>query len=710
MIDIPGIIASRLGLNKRNVEATMGLLDEGATIPFISRYRKEHTGSLNEVEIRDIETLYKQLQELEKRKEYILDTISKSGSLTDELRSKIENTQDSSTLEDLYLPYKPKRRTRATVAREKGLEPLAKIIMAQNARSLQDAARRFVSGDVASADEAIAGACDIIAEWVSESQNARSFLRRKMHKGAVISSKIAKGKEAEADTYRNYADFTRPAQRCSSHQYLALRRGEREGLLRVSVNINDDEALSFLNNIFVKKSAGVDSASAVRAAVLDSYKRLMLPSIENEVAALWKQSADEEAIKLFADNLRQLLMAPPLGRKRVMGIDPGFRTGCKVVCLDEQGNLLHHDVIFPQRERVTSSLKISKLAGDYDIDAIALGNGTASRETEQFLRVIHFPREVQIIVVNESGASIYSASDLAREEFPDHDVTVRGAVSIGRRLIDPLAELVKIDPKSIGVGQYQHDVDQAALKDSLDYTVMSCVNQVGVNVNTASKELLAYISGIGPALASNIVAYRAENGGFASRSQLRKVPRLGDKAFQQAAGFLRIPGAKSPLDNTAVHPESYGIVEKMASDLGLKVDDLVNNPENITKIDISRYVSGEVGIPTLTDIIEELKRPGRDPRAAVEEFEFDASVTDIEDVKAGMELNGIINNITAFGAFVDIGVHESGLVHVSQMADKYVNDPSKVVKLNQRVRVRVLDVDLGRRRISLSMKGIEQPK
>lgn len=710
MIDIPGIIASRLGLNKRNVEATLGLLDEGATIPFISRYRKEHTGSLNEVEIRDIENLYKQLQDLEKRKEYILDTIDKSGAMTDELRSKIESAQDSSTLEDLYLPYKPKRRTRATAAREKGLEPLAKIIMAQNARSLQDAARRFVSDEVESPDEAIAGACDIIAEWVSESQTARSFLRRKMHKGAVIASKIAKGKEAEADNYRNYADFSRPAQRCSSHQYLALRRGEREGLLKVSVNINDDEALSYLNNIFIKKSASDDSASTVRAAVLDSYKRLMLPSIENEVSALWKQSADEEAIKLFADNLRQLLMSPPLGRKRVMGIDPGFRTGCKVVCLDEQGNLLHHDVVFPQRERVTSSLKIAKLVGDYEIDAIALGNGTASRETEQFLRVIHFPREVQIIVVNESGASIYSASDLAREEFPDHDVTVRGAVSIGRRLIDPLAELVKIDPKSIGVGQYQHDVDQAALKDSLDYTVMSCVNLVGVNVNTASKELLAYISGIGPSLAANIVAFRAENGDFASRSQLRKVPRLGDKAFQQAAGFLRIPGAKSPLDNTAVHPESYGIVEKMASDLGLKVNDLVNNAENIAKIDINRYVSGEVGLPTLADIIEELKRPGRDPREALEEFEFDAAITDIEDVKVGMELNGIINNITAFGAFVDIGVHESGLVHVSQMADKFVKDPSKVVKLNQRVRVRVIDVDLARRRISLSMKGIEQPK
>lgn len=710
MIDIPGIIASRLGLNKRNVEATMGLLDEGATIPFISRYRKEHTGSLNEVEVRDIETLYKQLQELEKRKEYVLDTIDKAGALTDELREKIENEQDSSTVEDLYLPYKPKRRTRATVARERGLEPLAKIIMAQNARSVQDAAKRFVSDEVATADEAIAGACDIIAEWVSENQNARSFVRRKMHKGAVIASKIAKGKEAEADNYRNYADFSRPAQRCSSHQYLALRRGEREGLLKVSVSMNDDEALAYINKIFVKKTANEDNADTVRSAVLDSYKRLMLPSIENEVAALWKQSADEEAIKLFADNLRQLLMSPPLGRKRVMGIDPGFRTGCKVVCLDEQGNLLHNDVVYPQRERVSSSLKISKLVGDYEIDAIALGNGTASRETEQFLRVIHYPREVQIIVVSESGASVYSASDIAREEFPDYDVTVRGAVSIGRRLIDPLAELVKIDPKSIGVGQYQHDVDQAALKDSLDYTVMSCVNLVGVNVNTASKELLSYISGIGPALAANIVAYRAENGDFQSRSQLRKVPRLGDKAFQQAAGFLRIPEAKSPLDNTSVHPESYGIVEKMAADLGLKVTDLVNNAENIAKIDINKYVSGQVGLPTLTDIVEELKRPGRDPRAGVEEFEFDSSVTDIEDVKAGMELNGIINNITAFGAFVDIGVHESGLVHVSQMADKFVKDPSKVVRLNQRVRVRVLDVDLGRRRISLSMKGVEQPK
>ncbi|MCC8114141.1 MAG: RNA-binding transcriptional accessory protein [Bacteroidales bacterium] len=706
MIDIPAEIARRLDLNQRNVESTITLLDEGCTIPFISRYRKECTGSLNEVQIRDIETLYHQLQELQKRKEYILDTIEKAGALTPELRQKIEDTAESSVLEDLYLPFRPKRRTRATVAREKGLEPLAKIIMAQNARDLNASARKFVNDKVDSIDDAIAGASDIIAEWVSEHAKARGWVRRKMERTATMSAKIPKGKEAEADNYRNYDNFHKPMSRCSSHQYLALKRGEREGLLKLSVDINDDEALDYLNNIFVRKGAAPECAEVVKGAVADSYKRLMLPSIENEVEAIWKEKADAEAISLFADNLRQLLMAPPLGHKRVMAVDPGFRTGCKIVCLDQQGNLLCHDVIYPQRERVSSSLKVAKLVGDYLIDAIALGNGTASRETEQFLHVIHYPREVQIIVVSESGASVYSASDVAREEFPDKDVTVRGAVSIGRRLIDPLAELVKIDPKSIGVGQYQHDVDQGALKDSLDYTVMSCVNQVGVNVNTASRQLLAYISGIGPMLASNIVTYRAEKGDFHSRRELMRVPRMGDKAFQQSAGFLRIPDAESPLDNSAVHPESYPIVAAMAKDLGVGVAQLVNNAELIDKIDLQRYVTDTVGLPTLTDIVEELKRPGRDPREQVEEFGFDPNVTTIDDIKEGMELNGIVNNITAFGAFVDVGVHESGLVHISQMAERRVNRPQDVVKLNQKVKVRVLEVDYYRKRISLTMKGL----
>lgn len=709
MIDIPAIIAHRLGLNQRSVESTIILLDEGCTIPFISRYRKECTGSLDEVEIRDIETLYHQLQELEKRKAYILETIEKAGALTDELRGKIEECVDAPQLEDLYLPYKPKRRTRAQIAREKGLEPLAKIIMAQNSRDVESAAHRFVNDQVESEADAIGGASDIIAEWVSENARARSWIRSKMERQAVISAKIARGKDAEADNYRNYENFRRPAGKCSSHHILALRRGEREGMLKISVEINDEDSLRFLNGLFIRKTATDACARIVEDAVADSYSRLILPSIENEVSAIWKERADEEAIRLFADNLRQLLLAAPLGRKRVMGVDPGFRTGCKIVCLDEQGNLLHHDVIYPQRERVSSSLKISKLVDDYQIDAIALGNGTASRETEQFLHVIHFPREVEIYVVSESGASVYSASDLAREEFPDKDVTVRGAVSIGRRLIDPLAELVKIDPKSIGVGQYQHDVDQSALKDSLDYTVMSCVNLVGVNVNTASKQLLSYISGIGPMLAGNIVAYRAEHGDFTSRRQLMRVPRMGEKSYQQSAGFLRIPGGETPLDNTAVHPESYGIVHRMAADLGVAVDELVSKKELIEKIDLQKYVTDTVGLPTLADIKDELLRPGRDPREQAEEFAFDPNVTSIEDLTAGMELNGIVNNITAFGAFVDIGVHDSGLVHISQLADKRVANPASVVKLNQRVRVRVLDVDLGRRRISLTMKGVPQP-
>jgi len=706
VINIPAEIAKRLGLSSRNVEATIGLLDDGATIPFISRYRKEATGSLNEVDIREIETLYGYFRELEKRRAYILDTIDKLGALTDDLRKKIEETTDAGELEDLYLPYKPKRRTRATVAREKGLEPLAKIIMAGNARDLMVAASRFVKDEVPDRDEAIAGAKDIIAEWVSETPRVRAYMRGQMERFAIISAKIPKGKEAAAHNYQNYDNFRKPASKVPSHQYLAIRRGEREGLLKVNVSIDDNRALQYINRGFIKDHTQEDCAKAIKEAIKDCYSRLLFPSIENEVAALWKSKADTEAIKLFADNLRQLLLASPLADKRVMGIDPGIRTGCKIVCLDKQGNLLHNDVIYPQRERQKSALTVSALVDKYEIDAIALGNGTASRETEQFLHVLHFPRRVQIMVVSESGASVYSASDVAREEFPDYDVTVRGAVSIGRRLIDPLAELVKIDPKSIGVGQYQHDVDQGALKDSLDYTVMSCVNLVGVNVNTASKQLLSYISGIGPTLAQNIVNYRTENGDFKSRKALMKVPRMGEKAFQQAAGFLRIPGAESPLDNSAVHPESYGIVARMAADLGTEIKDLIENKDLIDTIDLSKYTTDTVGLPTLKDIAEELKRPGRDPREQAETFEFDPSVTDIEDVRPGMELNGIVNNITAFGAFVDIGVHESGLVHISQMTDRRISNPADVVKLNQRVRVRVLDVDLVRRRISLSMKGL----
>ncbi len=707
MIDIPSQIAKTLNLNQRNVESVLGLLDEGCTIPFISRYRKECTGSLDEVDIRDIDTLYAQLKELSKRQQYIIDTIERAGAMTPELRRKLEDATDSATLEDLYLPYKPKRRTRATIAREQGLEPLAKIIMAQNCKDVEAAARRFVKDAVADADHAIAGASDIIAEWVSEDTRVRTWLRGKMERQAVISARIPKGKEDEAQNFAFYDGFSRPANRCGSHQYLALKRGEREGALKLSVTINDDDALRHICGKWIKSTASSEVSRIITNAVEDGYKRLLLPSITNEMSAAWKSKADTEAIGLFADNLRQLLMAAPLSDKAVMGIDPGFRTGCKIVCLDKQGNLLCNDVIYPQRERTTSALKVASLVDKYSIDAIALGNGTASRETEQFLHVVHFPRPVQVVVVSESGASIYSASDLARQEFPDYDVTVRGAVSIGRRLIDPLSELVKIDPKSIGVGQYQHDVDQSALKDSLDYTVMSCVNQVGVNVNTASPQLLAYISGIGPALADNIVRYRVANGDFTSRRELLKVPRMGDKAYEQSAGFLRIPGAKNPLDNSAVHPESYPIVEQMAASLGVKVEQLVQNDSLISQIVPEQYVSDKVGLPTLNDILTELRRPGRDPREPEEALAFDPNVMSIEDLHEGMVLNGVVTNVTAFGAFVNIGLHDNGLVHISQMSKQRVTNPQSVAKVNQRVRVRVIGVDLKRNRISLSMKDVD---
>ncbi|MBR6640076.1 MAG: RNA-binding transcriptional accessory protein [Muribaculaceae bacterium] len=707
--DIITIISEELNLSNKQVSATIRLLEDGATIPFISRYRKEATGSLDEVAIRNIQLRYHELQEIVKRKEYILETIESQGKLTPELKDKINSTLDVSILEDIYLPYKPKRRTRAAIAREQGLEPLAKIIMSQTSGDIERQALRFLSDGVNSTDDAISGALDIIAEWVSENEKVRSIIRTRYIKSAIISSSVVKGKEEEAQNYKNYFDFAEPLRYCSSHRYLAMRRGEAEGLLRVSVSIDDDEMLERLYKFFVK--SGSQSAEYICQAVKDGYKRLIKPSIETEVSALTKEKSDKTAIAMFADNVRQLLFAPPLGHKRVIGIDPGYRTGCKVVCLDAQGNLLHNDVIYPcapKNDFKGAARKISYLVEAYKIDAIAVGNGTASRETEKFLSSLHYPHNVQVFVVNENGASIYSASKIAREEFPDKDVTVRGAVSIGRRLIDPLAELVKIEPKSIGVGQYQHDVDQAKLKDALDYTVSSCVNLVGVNVNTASRQLLAYVSGIGPQLAGNIVEYRAEHGDFESRKALKDVPRMGDKAFQQCAGFLRIPNAENILDNTAVHPESYSLVEHIAKDNNCSVEEIVSNKELLRSIDLKRYVSENIGLPTLTDIISELEKPGRDPRSKVEIMEFDERVKSINDLCEGMILNGIVNNITAFGAFVDIGIKENGLVHISQLCDHFVSSPSEILKVHQYVKVKVIEVDHSRNRIALTMKGVEQ--
>ena len=710
-IDIISIIAQELNLQRQQVSATVKLLDEGATIPFISRYRKEVTGSLDEVAIFNIQSRHNSLLELEKRKAYILETIEEQGKLTEELRQKINETIDLAILEDLYVPFKPKRRTRAAIARERGLEPLAKIIMAQNSTDIDRQALRFITEDVATADDAIAGAQDIIAEWVSENEKVRAMVRNRYKQTAVISSSAVKGREDEAQNYQNYFDFTEPLSRCSSHRYLAIRRGESEGLLRVSVSIDDTQMIDRLNRLFVRQTASSQSAQLVTEAVKDGYKRLVKPSIETEVSAMSKEKADDVAISMFADNLRQLLFAPPLGHKRVMGIDPGYRTGCKVVCLDAQGNLLHNDVIYPcapTNDFKGSARKINYLVEAYKVDAIAVGNGTASRETEKFLTSLRYTRDVQVFVVSENGASIYSASKIAREEFPDKDVTVRGAVSIGRRLIDPLAELVKIDPKSIGVGQYQHDVDQNKLKEALDFTVMSCVNTVGVNVNTASRQLLSYVSGIGPQLAGNIVEYRAENGDFTSRRQLLKVPRMGEKAFQQCAGFLRIPGAENILDNTAVHPESYGVIESIARDNKCGVDALIADKSLLKSIDLCRYVTDKVGLPTLNDIMTELEKPGRDPRSVVEVLQFDERVKTINDLVPGMELNGIVNNITAFGAFVDVGIKQSGLVHISQLSDHYISSPLDVVKLHQHVKVKVLEVDNVRGRVSLTMKGLSK--
>lgn len=704
------MIATALKLPVHRVENTLKLLQGGATIPFISRYRKEATGGLDEVQIGDIHTRYEKLCELAKRKETVLSTIEEQGKLTDALRERITNCWDATELEDIYLPFKPKRKTRAEVARQKGLEPLAMLLLMQRENNLSARVRPFVKGEVKDEEDALKGARDIIAEQVNEDERARNLIRNQFSRQAMISSKVVKGKEKEeaALKYRDYFDFSEPLKKCTSHRLLAIRRGEAEGILKVSITPDDETACTErLERQYVHGNG--ECSAQVAEAVNDAYKRLLKPAIETEFSALSKEKADEEAIRVFAENLRQLLLAPPLGQKRTMGIDPGYRTGCKVVCLDAQGNLLHNEAIYPhppKSETALAGCKLVKLVEQYKIEAIAIGNGTASRETERFVTSQRYDREVQVFVVSEDGASIYSASKIAREEFPEYDVTVRGAVSIGRRLMDPLAELVKIDAKSIGVGQYQHDVDQTKLKASLDQTVESCVNLVGVNVNTASKHLLTYVSGLGPTLAQNIVNYRAENGAFHSRKELLKVPRMGAKAFEQCAGFLRIPHADNPLDNSAVHPESYAIVEKMAKDLKCSVADLIKNKDLRSQIDIKNYVTDTVGLPTLTDIMQELDKPGRDPRQKIQVFEFDKNVQTIDDLREGMELPGIINNITNFGCFVDIGIKENGLVHISQLADKFVSDPTTVVSMHQHVRVRVLSIDHERKRIQLTMKGL----
>lgn len=704
------MIATALKLPVHRVENTLKLLQGGATIPFISRYRKEATGGLDEVQIGDIHTRYEKLCELAKRKETVLSTIEEQGKLTDTLRERISNCWDATELEDIYLPFKPKRKTRAEAARQKGLEPLTMLLLMQRENNLSARVRQFVKGDVKDEEDALKGARDIIAEQVNEDERARNLIRNQFSRQAMITSKVVKGKEKEeaALKYRDYFDFSEPLKKCTSHRLLAIRRGEAEGILKVSITPDDESACTErLERQYVHGNG--ECSAQVTEAVNDAYKRLLKPAIETEFSALSKEKADEEAIRVFAENLRQLLLAPPMGQKRTMGIDPGYRTGCKVVCLDAQGTLLHNEAIYPHPPKSETALagrKLVKLVEQYKIEAIAIGNGTASRETERFVTSQRYDREVQVFVVSEDGASIYSASKIARDEFPEYDVTVRGAVSIGRRLMDPLAELVKIDAKSIGVGQYQHDVDQSKLKASLDQTVESCVNLVGVNVNTASKHLLTYVSGLGPTLAQNIVDYRTENGAFHSRKELLKVPRMGAKAFEQCAGFLRIPQADNPLDNSAVHPESYAIVEKMAKDLKCSVADLIKNKELRSQIDIKNYVTDTVGLPTLTDILQELDKPGRDPRQKIQVFEFDKNVQTIDDLREGMELPGIINNITNFGCFVDIGIKENGLVHISQLADKFVSDPTTVVSMHQHVRVRVLSIDHERKRIQLTMKGL----
>lgn len=699
------LISTSLNISPRQVSSTIALLDDGATIPFISRYRKEATGGLDEVAIGSIAEQYEKLQEMSKRKETVLKTIEEQGKLTDELRKRIEETWNSTELEDIYLPYKPKRRTRAEIAKEKGLEPLAQQILLQRVANLNALVTTFVGEKVKDEKEALQGARDIIAEHINEHEPSRNAVRRDFERNAVITSRVVKGKEEEGSKYKDYFDWSEPLKKCTSHRLLAMRRGEAEGVLKVTISGNDDNCVDRLSTLFVRN--GGDASEQVAEAVKDSYKRLLKPGIETEFTQLSKELADEEAIRVFAENLKQLLLAAPLGQKRVIGIDPGFRTGCKLVCLDAQGTLLHNETIYPhppQSDYPTSARKLTKLVEQYRIEAIAIGNGTASRETEQFVTSLRFDRELQVFVVSENGASIYSASKVAREEFPDYDVTVRGAVSIGRRLIDPLAELVKIDPKSIGVGQYQHDVDQPKLKKSLDRIVEYCVNMVGVNVNTASKHLLTYVSGLGPQLAQNIVDYRTENGPFKSRKELLKVPRMGAKAFEQCAGFLRIPDGENELDNSAVHPESYSIVEKMAKELKTTVRDLIRDRELKKKLNLQQYITDKVGLPTLNDIMQELDKPGRDPRQQIEVFSFDPGVKTIDDLREGMVLPGIVTNITNFGCFVDVGIKENGLVHISQIADRFVKDPTEVVSLHQHVQVRVIGVDRERKRVQLSMK------
>lgn len=702
------LISENLSLTARQVCNTLELLDSGATVPFISRYRKERTGSLDEVQIAAIQEQYDKLKTISKRKETIRTTIEEQGKLTPELQERIEQCWDANLLEDLYLPYKPKKRTKAEIARQKGLEPLALKIMMQRGCNLDAEAQKFVRGEVKDKEEALAGARDIIAEQVSENEEARKRVRRVFERTALITSKVVKGKEEEGDKFKDYFDFQEPLRKCSSHRLLALRRGEAEGVLRVSIApAEDEDCLSQLNRQFVRSNDVC--GRLVSEAVADSYKRLLRPSIETEFAAGSRAKAEEEAIRVFAANLKQLLLSPPLGQKRVLGIDPGFRTGCKVVCLDNQGTLLHNEAIFPhapRNEYAQAQRKLAQLVEQYNIEAIAIGNGTASRETERLVKSISFDREVQAFVVSEDGASVYSASKIARDEFPDYDVTVRGAVSIGRRLMDPLAELVKIDPKSIGVGQYQHDVDQTKLKKSLDGVVEFCVSSVGVNLNTASQHLLTYVAGVGPNLAQNIIDYRTENGAFRSRKDLMHVKRMGAKAFEQCAGFLRIPDATDPLDTTAVHPERYALVRRMAADHKTTIEELIRNKALRESIDLKKYVTDDCGLPTLNDIMSELDKPGRDPRKAIEVFSFAPDVETIDDLKPGMVLPGIVSNITNFGCFVDIGVHEKGLVHISEMADRYVSDPNTVVTLHQQLKVRVLSVDKARNRIALSLKNI----
>ena len=700
------LIAEKLGIREIQVKNTAFLFSQGATVPFISRYRKEQTGLLNEVQVAQIKDELKKYEELDKRRASIIESIEGQGKMTDELRQKLDDALDMTTLEDLYLPYKQKKKTRAAVAKEKGLEPLAdKILLAQDADA-ESFAAQFVGDKVADVEEALQGARDIIAERINENSDTRNKMRNLFKRDAIIYSKLVKDKEDEGQKFKDYFDYSEKLSRIAGHRLMALQRGENEGILKITIEPAEDDAFMILERQFVKGKG--DGAEQVKEAAHDAYKRLLRPSIETEFANLSKEKADEEAIKVFTENLRNLLLASPLGKKRILALDPGFRTGCKLVCLDEQGTLLHNEAIYPHsgNQKMFEALTtMENLVNEYKIDCIAIGNGTASRETEQFVKKIRFGRDIKVYIVSESGASIYSASEVAREEFPDYDLTVRGAVSIGRRLLDPLAELVKIDPKSIGVGQYQHDVNQTRLKESLDDVVVSCVNQVGVNVNTASKHLLTYVSGLGPTLAQNIVNYRTEHGPFGSRDELKKVPRMGDKTFEQCAGFLRIDGAKNPLDNSAVHPEKYYIVNKMAKDLGCSVADLIKSPDARKKIDVKKYVDDKTGLPTLTDIMQELEKPGRDPRGEFTSTEFDDTIQSIKDLKEGMELNGIVTNVTNFGAFVDLGIHVNGLIHVSQMGGSRRNpvNPANVLKIQQSVKVKVLTIDIDRERIGLTL-------